>query len=59
MKCKKCGEEIESKLLYCPKCGEPIQLVPDYDVLEEELLSRVVEDKKKAKEEKLDRKSVV
>lgn len=52
MKCKKCGEEIESKLLYCPKCGEPIQLVPVYDVLEEELLSRVVEDKKKAKEEK-------
>ncbi|MBR5648535.1 chitobiase/beta-hexosaminidase C-terminal domain-containing protein [Pseudobutyrivibrio sp.] len=52
MKCKKCGEEIESKLLYCPHCGEPIQLVPDYDVLEEELLSRVVEDKKKAKEEK-------
>ena len=48
MKCKKCGEEIESKLLYCPKCGEPIQLVPVYDVLEEELLSRVVEDKKKA-----------
>lgn len=52
MKCKKCGEEIESKLLYCPHCGEPIQLVPDYDVLEEELLSRVVEDKNKAKEDK-------
>lgn len=50
MKCKNCGEEIESKLLYCPKCGESIQLVPEYDVLEEELLSRVVEDKKKAKE---------
>ncbi|MBR5636989.1 MAG: chitobiase/beta-hexosaminidase C-terminal domain-containing protein [Pseudobutyrivibrio sp.] len=52
MKCKKCGAEIESKLLYCPNCGESIQLVPDYDVLEEELLSRVVEDKKKAKEDK-------
>lgn len=52
MKCKKCGTEIESKLLYCPNCGESIQLVPEYDVLEEELLSRVVEDKNKAKEEK-------
>ena len=52
MKCKKCGAEIESKLLYCPNCGEPIQLVPDYNVFEEELLSKVVEDKKKAKEDK-------
>ena len=50
MKCKNCGEEIESKLLYCPKCGESIQLVPEYDVLEEELLSKVVEDKNKSKE---------
>gem|GEM_PF-855087 len=52
MKCKKCGAEIESKLLYCPSCGEAVQLVPDYDVLEEELLSKVVEDKRKAKEDK-------
>ncbi|MCR5416568.1 MAG: chitobiase/beta-hexosaminidase C-terminal domain-containing protein [Pseudobutyrivibrio sp.] len=52
MKCKNCGEEIESGLVYCPKCGESIQLVPDYDELEEELLYKVVEDKKKAKEEK-------
>ena len=49
MICKKCGAEIENGFLYCPKCGESIQLVPNYDVLEEELLSRVVEDKDKAK----------
>ncbi|SCZ78247.1 chitobiase/beta-hexosaminidase C-terminal domain-containing protein [Pseudobutyrivibrio xylanivorans] len=49
MNCKKCGAEIESGFLYCPKCGESIQLVPNYDVVEEELLSRVVEDKDKAK----------
>ena len=49
MICKKCGAEIESGFLYCPKCGESVQLVPNYDVLEEELLSRVVEDKDKAK----------
>ena len=49
MNCKKCGAEIESGFLYCPKCGESIQLVPNYDVFEEELLSRVVEDKDKAK----------
>jgi tetratricopeptide (TPR) repeat protein len=52
MICKKCGEEIEHGLMYCPKCGESIQLVPDYDVFEEELLSKVVEDKRKAKDDK-------
>ena len=38
--------------MYCPKCGESIQLVPDYNVFEEELLSKVVEDKNKIKEDK-------
>lgn len=52
MICKKCGAEIESGLVYCPSCGESIQLVPNYDVLEEELLSRVVEDKNKAKDDR-------
>ncbi len=52
MVCDKCGAEIESGFLYCPKCGESVQLVPNYDVLEEELLSRVVEDKDKSKDDK-------
>ena len=52
MKCKKCGAEIESGNVYCPNCGESIQLVPNYDVLEEELLSRVVEDKDKSKDDR-------
>ena len=52
MICKKCQAEIENGLMYCPKCGEPIQLVPEYDVLEEELLSKVVEDKRKSKDDK-------
>ena len=52
MNCKKCGAEIENGLMYCPKCGESVQLVPDYNVLEEELLSKVVEDKNKNKDDK-------
>ena len=52
MICKKCGHEIENGLMYCPECGESVQLVPDYNVLEEELLIRVVEDKDKAKDDK-------
>ena len=42
--------------MYCPKCGESIQLVPDYDELEEELLSKVVEDKDKSKKKNEDDK---
>lgn len=52
MKCKKCGAEIESGNIYCPSCGESIQLVPNYNELEEELLSKVVEDKDKAKDDR-------
>lgn len=52
MKCKKCGAEIESGYVYCPSCGESIQLVPNYNVLEEELLFKVVEDKDKQKEDR-------
>ena len=47
MKCKSCGKEIESGLIYCPACGKAIELVPEYNVLEEELLSKIVEDKNK------------
>lgn len=51
MKCKYCDKEIESGLLYCPFCGKSVQLVPEYNVLEEELLSKIVEDKDRSKED--------
>ena len=47
MRCPKCETEIENGLIYCPNCGESIQLVPNYDILEEELLTSIVEDKRK------------
>ena len=33
MQCPKCGTDIPEGLLYCEKCGEEIQIVPDYDPL--------------------------
>ena len=33
MRCPKCGSEIPEGYLYCEKCGEEIQIVPDYDPL--------------------------
>ena len=50
MKCEKCGNEIDAGLIYCPNCGQSIQLVPNYNVLEEEMLSKIVEDKNAPKE---------
>ena len=44
MICNSCGKEIEAGRVYCPYCGKEIQLVPNYNVLEEELLSKIVED---------------
>ncbi len=31
MICKKCGAEIPEGKIYCEKCGNAIQMVPDYD----------------------------
>lgn len=45
MKCANCGNELEPKTIYCKKCGQAIQMVPEYNVLEEELLSQVLEEK--------------
>lgn len=35
MYCRKCGAKIEEGCLFCSKCGEEIQLVPEYNVLED------------------------
>ena len=35
MTCPNCGEELAPGQLYCEKCGQEIQIVPDYDPLDE------------------------
>ena len=35
MKCRKCGAEIPENKIYCETCGTPIQMVPDYNPVED------------------------
>ena len=43
MRCLKCGAAIPEGSLYCPKCGSPVQIVPDYASLENLLADEVNE----------------
>ena len=44
MKCIKCGAEVKSEFKVCPYCGEPIQMVPDYSVYDEEDINVILEE---------------
>jgi Tfp pilus assembly protein PilF len=41
MKCTSCANEIEEGQLYCPECETPVQIVPDYNPLEDILAEQV------------------
>ncbi|MDD6193724.1 MAG: chitobiase/beta-hexosaminidase C-terminal domain-containing protein [Lachnospiraceae bacterium] len=47
MKCSKCGAEIRVGSVYCESCGEPAQIVPDYNILEDDFLVSILDEKKK------------
>lgn len=38
MRCANCGHELKDDEIYCVKCGKALQLVPDYNALEDETL---------------------
>lgn len=40
MKCPNCGGELKAGQLYCENCGQEIQIVPDYDPLDELLIGQ-------------------
>lgn len=42
MKCIYCGEELREGILYCPKCGNKVQIVPDYSIYEDDYLKQVL-----------------
>ena len=44
MKCKKCGAELPQGYVYCNICGAEVQLVPDYNLLDEDILSGMLQE---------------
>lgn len=44
MKCTRCGTEIPKDRVYCGACGKEVQLVPDYNFLEDDVLSRIIQE---------------
>ena len=48
MKCSKCGAEIDAGSVFCKKCGKPVQMVPDYNILEDDFLVSLLEEEKSA-----------
>lgn len=51
MKCSKCGEECNENQAFCLKCGTPIQIIPDLNIIEKELADNVEELMDEIKEE--------
>ena len=41
MRCTHCGAMIPDELIYCPECGMEVQIVPDYNPLEDVLAQEV------------------
>ena len=47
MYCKFCGKEIIDGHVYCDICGKPVQIVADYNLLEDDLLPSFLGENKK------------
>ena len=52
MKCVNCGEQLNEGCVFCSKCGKEVQMVPDYNVLEDDFLRTLVDEENRKKQEK-------
>lgn len=52
MKCIHCGNELKVGSVYCEACGKEAQIVPDYNILEDDILTSLLEEKKGTADEK-------
>lgn len=44
MKCVNCGAELKEGNVFCNNCGKETQIVPDYNVFEDEYLKKLLEE---------------
>lgn len=53
MRCPNCGAELEAGSIYCTACLQELQIVPDYDPLEELVIGQETEKSKEKTKEQL------
>lgn len=53
MRCPKCGAELEAGSIYCNSCLQELQIVPDYDPLEELVIGQEPEEPEEEIKEQL------
>ena len=53
MRCSYCGAELEAGSIYCKECGHELQIVPDYDPLDELVIGQEEPSKEARKKEKV------
>ncbi|MCQ2512853.1 MAG: chitobiase/beta-hexosaminidase C-terminal domain-containing protein [Lachnospiraceae bacterium] len=41
MRCKECGIEVNSTDVFCPKCGAPLRITADYELIQAEIGGKV------------------
>lgn len=52
MKCIYCGAELKEGCIYCSNCGREVQLVPDYNIIEDDYLKALLEEENRRTQEK-------
>lgn len=55
MRCPNCGAELEAGSIYCTACLQELQIVPDYDPLEELVIGQETEKSKEKTKEQPDK----
>ena len=57
MKCAKCGAELKVGCIYCSVCGQEAQIVPDYNLLEDDFLKDLLKEEEKKKPDEVKKTS--